>query len=294
MRESQKNSLILVFEDLHWIDSETQAFLDSLVESLPMARILLLVDYRPGYNQTWVDKTYYTQIRVDRLPSTGADELLQHLLGNNEDLAPLKELLIKRTEGNPFFVEESVRSLAETGILIGEKGGYRPGLKIEAIRIPSTVQTVLADRVDRLPLDEKQLLQTAAVIGVIVPLPLLRSVSELPEDELYQYLARLQAAEFLYETNLFPELEYTFKHALTNEVVYGALLQSAGPLSMGALWALLRVSQATTYKTILKSLLTMRSAENFGIKRWSIQRRLPLGLFLDQAFATRCFGLSRP
>ena len=224
MRESQKNSLILVFEDLHWIDSETQAFLDSLVESLPMTRILLLVDYRPGYDQTWVDKTYYTQIRVDPLRSTGADELLQHLLGNNEDLAPLKELLIKRTEGNPFFVEESVRSLAETGILIGEKGGYRPGLKIESIRIPSTVQTVLADRVDRLSLDEKHLLQTAAVIGVIVPLPLLRSVSELPDDELYQYLARLQAAEFLYETNLFPELEYTFKHALTNEVVYGALL----------------------------------------------------------------------
>jgi class 3 adenylate cyclase/tetratricopeptide (TPR) repeat protein len=225
MRESQKNSLILVFEDLHWIDSETQAFLDSLVESLPMARILLLVDYRPGYSQTWSEKTYYTQIRVDPLPSTGADELLQHLMGNNEDLAPLKELLIKRTEGNPFFVEESVRSLAETGILIGEKGGYRPGLKIDNIRIPSTVQTVLTDRVDRLPLEEKHLLQTAAVIGVIVPLPLLRSVSELPDDELYRYLARLQAAEFLYETNLYPELEYTFKHALTNEVVYGALLQ---------------------------------------------------------------------
>jgi class 3 adenylate cyclase/tetratricopeptide (TPR) repeat protein len=224
MRESQKNSLILVFEDLHWIDSETQAFLDSLVESLPMARILLLVDYRPGYNPTWSEKTYYTQIRVDPLSSTGAKELLQHLLGNNEDLAPLKELLIKRTEGNPFFVEESVRSLVETGILIGEKGGYRPGLRIESIRIPSTVQTVLADRVDRLPLEEKRLLQTAAVIGVIVPLPLLRSVSELPDDELYQYLARLQAAEFLYETNLYPELEYTFKHALTNEVVYGALL----------------------------------------------------------------------
>jgi tetratricopeptide (TPR) repeat protein len=117
-----------------------------------------------------------------------------------------------------------VRSLAETGILIGEKGGYRPGLQIESIRIPSTVQTVLADRVDRLPFEEKHLLQTAAVIGVIVPLPLLRSVSGLPDDELYQYLARLQAAEFLYETNLYPEFEYTFKHALTNEVVYGALL----------------------------------------------------------------------
>src|SRR4029453_7689100 len=100
MRESQKNSLILVFEDLHWIDSETQAFLDSVVESLPMARILLLVNYRPGYSHAWGDKTYYTQTRVEALQSTGAEELLQHLLGSNKDLAPLKISLTQRTEGN--------------------------------------------------------------------------------------------------------------------------------------------------------------------------------------------------
>src|SRR5262245_17596041 len=224
IRESQKQPLLLVFEDLHWIDSETQAFLDSLIESLPLTRVLVLVDYRPEYSHGWGDKTYYTQLRVDPLQPTSADELLQHLLGTNADLAPLKELLIRRTEGNPFFAEESVRSLVEAGVLVGEKAAYRPGLRIDEIRIPSTVQNVVADRIDRLPAEEKHLLQTAAVIGVIVPARLLQAVTELPKGDLQTYLAHLQAAEFLYESNLFPELEYTFKHALTNEVAYGALV----------------------------------------------------------------------
>ena len=221
---AQRQPLLFVFEDLHWIDSETQAFLDSFIESLPMARILLLVDYRPEYSHGWGDKSYYTQLRVDPLQPTSAEELLQHLLGRNEDLAPLKELLIRRTEGNPFFAEESVRSLVEAGVLVGEKAAYRPGLRIDEIRIPSTVQNVVADRIDRLPAEEKHLLQTAAVIGVIVPFDLLQAVSELPEDSLFQYLAHLKSAEFMYETNLFPKLEYTFKHALTTEVAYGALI----------------------------------------------------------------------
>jgi class 3 adenylate cyclase len=224
IRETQRQPLLIVFEDLHWIDTETEAFLDSLIESLSMTRILLLVDYRPEYSHSWGDKTYYTQLRVDPLPPTSAEELLQHLLGRNADLAPLKELLIRRTEGNPFFAEESVRSLVEAGVLVGEKGAYRPSLRIDEICIPSTVQSVVADRIDRLPIEEKHLLQMAAVIGVIVSSRLLRAVAELSEDEIQRYLVHLQEAEFLYETALFPELEYTFKHALTNEVAYGALI----------------------------------------------------------------------
>jgi class 3 adenylate cyclase/tetratricopeptide (TPR) repeat protein len=224
IRETRRQPLLIVIEDLHWIDTETQAFLDSLIESLPMTRILLLVDYRPEYSHRWGDKTYYTQLRVDPLHPTSAEELLQHLLGRNADLASLKELLIRRTEGNPFFAEESVRSLVEAGVLVGEKGSYRPGLRIDQIRIPSTVQNLVADRIDRLPIEEKHLLQTAAVIGVIVPARLLRAVTELPEGDLQTYLTHLQAGEFLYESNLFPEQEYTFKHALTNEVAYGALV----------------------------------------------------------------------
>ena len=224
IRESQKQNLLLVFEDLHWIDSETQAFLDSLTESLPLTRILLLVNYRPAYSHQWSEKSYYTQLRVDPLPTSSAEELLSKLLGKNPDLASLKQLLIKRTEGNPFFAEESVRSLVETGVLIGEKGAYRPALKIDNLVIPSTVQNVVADRIDRLPAEEKHLLQIAAIIGIIVPFDLLQAVSELPENQVFQCLAHLQSAEFVYESNLFPRLEYTFKHALTNEVAYGALL----------------------------------------------------------------------
>ncbi len=224
IRESRRQNLLLVFEDLHWIDHETQAFLDLLIESLPMVRLFLLINYRPEYNHQWSDKSYYAQLRVDPLQTSSAEELLSKLLGNNPDFSPLKQLLIKRTEGNPFFAEESVRSLVETGVLTGERGAYRPGLKIDDLVIPSTVQNVVADRIDRLSIEEKHLLQTAAVIGMIVPFGLLRVVAELQDEKLYTCLAHLQAAEFLYETNLFPELEYSFKHALTNEVTYRALL----------------------------------------------------------------------
>lgn len=223
--ESRIQPLVLVMEDLHWIDSETQAFLDGLIGALPLAKILLIVSYRPGYSHSWADKNCFNQLRVNPLPATGAAELLQLLLGNDGSLSPLKELLIKRSDGNPFFIEESVRSLVETGILTGAKGAYRPGLSMDSITIPSTVQTVVAGRIDRMGQEDKELLQMAAVIGVNVPLRLLRAVANLPEERLQKSLSHLQAAEFLYETSLFPELEYTFKHALTNEVAYGALLR---------------------------------------------------------------------
>ena len=225
MRESQVQPLLLVFEDLHWIDTETQALLDSLVESLPTARLLLLVNYRPEYQHGWGSKTYYRQLRLDPLPPASADEFLQALLGDDPSLAPLKPLLIARTGGNPFFLEESVRTLVETGMLVGAPGAYRLAQPLASLQMPATVQAVLAARIDRLPPEEKHLLQTAAVIGTEVPLPLLQAIAELPEADLHRGLAHLQAAEFLYETRLFPEREYTFKHALTHEVAYSGLLQ---------------------------------------------------------------------
>jgi predicted ATPase/class 3 adenylate cyclase len=224
-RESQIQPLLLVFEDLHWIDAETQALLDSLVESLPTAQIVLLVNYRPEYQHGWGSKTYYTPLRLDPLPPVSADAFLQALLGDNLNLAPLKQLLIERTGGNPFFLEESVRTLVETGVLVGESGAYRLGQALPTIQVPATVQAVLAARIDRLPPEEKRLLQTAAVIGTEVTWPLVYALAEMPEEMLHRGLAHLQAAEFLYETGLFPEREYTFKHALTHEVAYGSLLQ---------------------------------------------------------------------
>jgi class 3 adenylate cyclase/tetratricopeptide (TPR) repeat protein len=225
LRESQVQPLLLVFEDLHWIDSETQALLDSLVERLPTAQLLLLVNYRPEYQHGWGSKTYYTQLRLDPLPPASAAEVLRALLGDDSSLTPLKPLLIERTEGNPFFLEESVRTLVETGVLVGAPGAYALVKPLDSLQVPATVQAVLSARIDRLPPEEKRLLQTAAVIGHEVPFPLLRVIADVPEEVLYRNLAQLQGAEFLYETQLFPEREYTFKHALTHEVAYGSLLQ---------------------------------------------------------------------
>ena len=212
----------MVFEDLHWIDGETQALLDSLVESLGSARLLLLVNYRPEYEHRWGSKTAYSQMRLDSLPPESAAELLAVLLGPDPGLAPLTQMLVKR--GNPFFLEETVRTLVETGALAGERRAYRLTRPVEALQVPATVQTILAARIDRLPADEKQLLQAASVIGKQVLYALLAAIAEQPEEVLRRGLAHLQEAEFLYETQLFPDLEYTFKHALTHDVVYAGLL----------------------------------------------------------------------
>ena len=224
LRESLVQPLLLVFEDLHWIDSETQALLDNLVESLPTARILLLVNYRPEYQHGWGNKTYYTQLRIDPLPPESAEELLRDLLGDDIALHPFKRRLMERTEGNPFFLEEIVRTLVETKVLTGARGAYRLTKALEEIQVPATVQAVLAARIDRLPPEEKRLLQSAAVIGERVPFTLLQTVVEISEEELRRGLTHVQAAEFLYETSLFPELEYTFKHGLTYQVAYNSLL----------------------------------------------------------------------
>jgi tetratricopeptide (TPR) repeat protein len=223
LRESQNQPLLVVFEDLHWIDAETQALLDSLVESLPTARLLLLVNYRPEYQHGWASKTYYTQLRLDALPPESVGDLLLALLGEDPALEPLKRLLVRR--GNPLFIEESIRTLVETGALAGERRAYRPTRPIQAIEVPAGVQVILAARIDRLSTEDKQLLQTASAIGKDVPFVLLQAVAEAAEDAVQRRLAHLQAAEFLYETRLFPEPEYTFKHALTHEVTYGTLLQ---------------------------------------------------------------------
>jgi len=225
LRESQVQPLLMIFEDLHWIDSETQAFLESLVESLPTARLLLLVNYRPEYQHGWGSKTYYTQLRLDALPRESASELLQALLGADTTVEPLKWVLIARTVGNPLFLEESVRTLVETGALTGERGGHRLVRPLDTIDVPATVQAILTSRIDRLAPEDKQLLQTASVIGKDVPFPLLLALAGPSEDDVRRGLARLQAAEFFYETRLYPDPEYSFKHALTHDVAYGGLLQ---------------------------------------------------------------------
>jgi class 3 adenylate cyclase/tetratricopeptide (TPR) repeat protein len=224
IREAQRQPLVLIFEDLQWIDCETQALLDSLVRSLGSIRLLLLVSCRPEYRHGWADEPFYTLVRTDALQPENIAELLDALLGRDSDLRPLKKLLVARGGGNPFFLEELVRSLAEEGALTGDRGHHRLRQPIETIQVPASVQTMLAARIDRLSAQDKHLLQVAAVVGKDVPLALLQPIADLPNDALQRGVERLQSAEFLYETGLYPDAEYSFAHALTHEVTYGGML----------------------------------------------------------------------
>jgi class 3 adenylate cyclase/tetratricopeptide (TPR) repeat protein len=223
IRESLNQPLMVIFEDLHWIDDETQAFLNLLADSIGTAKILLLVNYRPEYSHQWGSKTYYTQLRLDPLGKESAEDMLSSLLGDGKDLIPLKRLIIERTEGNPFFMEETVEVLLDDGALV-RNGTIKLVKPLAELKIPPTVQAILASRIDRLPPDQKDLLQTLAVIGREFPFGLIKSAVAKPHDELNRMLGDLQLAEFIYEQPAAGDIEYTFKHALTQEVAYQSVL----------------------------------------------------------------------
>ncbi|WP_454739841.1 adenylate/guanylate cyclase domain-containing protein [Cupriavidus necator] len=224
VRESQNQTLILLFEDLQWLDSETEAFLNVLIEEVPGARMLLLVNYRPEYRHDWSHRRYYSHLCLEPLGQAEAQGLLSALLGDDPSLAPLKLLILSKTEGNPFFMEEVVQTLAEENALLGQPGDYRIEKAPLTLHIPRTVQGVLAARIDRLSVPQKELLQTLAVIGKEFPSSLIRHVTALHDDDLHPLLADLQAGDFIYERPAFPEVEYAFKHALTQEVAGNSLL----------------------------------------------------------------------
>jgi predicted ATPase len=279
LRESLNQPLMVIFEDLHWIDQQTQELLNLLADSIGTAKILLLVNYRPEYSHQWGNKTYYTQLRLDPLGKESADEMLSALLGASpapatqssgasrerssgdlqvagrvraqDSIEGLKRLIIERTEGNPFFMEETVQVLLDEGAL-ARNGIMHLTMPLAELKIPPTVQAILASRIDRLPPDEKDLLQTLAVIGREFALGLVRSVwqqhphprgtasaergaNAAPlalsrnqagegQSELERMLADLQMAEFIYEQPATSDVEYIFKHALTQEVAYNSVL----------------------------------------------------------------------
>jgi DNA-binding SARP family transcriptional activator/class 3 adenylate cyclase/predicted ATPase len=223
--ESGTKPLALLFEDLHWIDGETQAFLDTLVNGLGPIKLLLLVTYRPEYRHDWAGKSYFSQLRLLPLRTPEAEWLLRSLLGDDESLENLRRGLVERIEGTPLYAEETVRALAEAGAFSGQPGNYRLVRPLQMLEIPSTIQAVIAARIDRLAPASKSVLQAAAVIGRDVPFMLLKHVAGMAEDALRDELATLQAAEFLFETRLLPDVEYSFKHALTREVAYATVLR---------------------------------------------------------------------
>ena len=236
--------VVIVADDLHWADDESIAVIDGLVRILPSAAILLLATYRPGFRDAWTGHSSYTLCRLDPLTDEHADVLLGRLLGAGEDLEPVKRGLIRRAEGNPLFLEEMARALVETGRLEGRPGAYRVVGEAGVLDLPATVQDVIAARIGLLGAVEKQVLQTAAVLGRTVPVDLLLAVCPMEGELVLDALVSLDDAEFLYQTRFVPSAEYRFKHELTRQVAYGSLprtrraaLHAAAAAAMETLWA---------------------------------------------------------
>ncbi|MBI3786602.1 MAG: AAA family ATPase [Deltaproteobacteria bacterium] len=213
---------VILLEDLHWFDGASDAFLEIFVESVPATRDLWLLNFRPEYQARWMQRSYYQHLPLQPLAPDAIRQLLRDELGDDPSVAALPEMIHARTRGNPFFIEEVVQTLIESGHLTGARGAYRLTAPVEALQVPATVQAVLAARIDRLAEGEKQVLQNAAVIGKTFGQALLRrvlgSLAAVDETALGQALSALIASEFLFEAALYPEVEYSFKHPLTQEV----------------------------------------------------------------------------
>jgi class 3 adenylate cyclase len=221
----EEGPTLLVIEDLHWLDDGSEAFLANLVESLPGTRTLLVVNFRPEYQAEWMRRSYYEQLPLAPLERDQTATLVEALAGRDPSLDGLAELIAERTGGNPFFIEEVVQRLAETGSLDGARGDYRLTHAIDEIDIPPSVQALLAARIDRLPEAEKAVLQCAAVIGREFSEAVLRRVTGLRERELAATLQALASAELVYPQLLHPEARYAFRHPLTQDVAYRSQLR---------------------------------------------------------------------
>jgi class 3 adenylate cyclase/tetratricopeptide (TPR) repeat protein len=222
--ESAREPGVTVFEDLHWFDPASEAFLANQVEAVQGTRSLVVLNFRPEYHAPWMSRSYYRQIALAPLGAEAIEQLLADLLGSDPSLDGLGELIRERTQGNPFFIEELVQTLIEAGSLAGERGAYRLAAAVEEEAVPASVQAVLSARIDRLSQREKAVLQAAAVIGKEFSEPVLERVLELESQELENALRNLVAGEFVYEQELYPEALYAFKHPLTQEVAYGSQL----------------------------------------------------------------------
>jgi class 3 adenylate cyclase/tetratricopeptide (TPR) repeat protein len=215
---------VTLLEDLHWFDGASDTFLEAFVDAVQQTHGLLIVNFRPEYQGAWMRKSYYQQLSLLPLGPAATRELLNALLGSDPSLAGLAQRIHEQTAGNPFFIEEVVQDLLESEQLEGTRGAYRLTDPVTEIRVPESVQSLLAARIDRLEEREKRVLQTASVLGKTFAWGLLQRVADLPESELRQDLERLTAGEFLYEASIYPEPEYAFKHPLTQEVAYHSQL----------------------------------------------------------------------
>ena len=224
IKESEDKSLVIAIDDLHWIDKTSEEFLDHLINSLPNSRILLLLLYRPEYNHQWGGKSYYTQIRLDQLGEESSTELIQTILEDSDVAPELNTLIMEKAAGNPLYVEEFTQDLIENGNIKKVDDHYKIKGELNQIHVPDTIQGIIASRMDRLEENLKRIMQVASVIGRGFAFKILQTITG-QQEELKSFLFNLQGLEFIYEKQLFPELEYIFKHALIQEVAYNSLLQ---------------------------------------------------------------------
>ena len=223
--QSVREPALTIFDDLHWIDPASEAFLQAYAEAAQGTRGLTLLSFRPDYSAPWMSRSYYRQIPLAALHGEKERELIDELLGGDPSLADVRDLISRRSEGNPFFAEELIRSLAGSGHLTGGPGTYRLAKPISEAEMPATVQAVLAARIDRLPADRKAVLEAAAVLGKEFSVPLLDRVTDFDEPSLNDSLRALVAGEFLFERAPGREATYAFRHPLTQEVAYRSQLR---------------------------------------------------------------------
>jgi tetratricopeptide (TPR) repeat protein len=224
LRGSEIRPLVMAFEDLHWLDKSSEDVLRNHLESIPGSRILLIFTYRPEFVHTWGAKSYHNQLTLHQLSNRESLEMVTHILGTKEIEKTLEELILQKTEGVPFFIEEFIKSLKDLRIIERKENTYQLSKDIHQLTIPSTIQDVIMARVDSLPEGAKEVLQTGSVIEREFSYPLINRVTGLPEQELLSNLSVLKDSELLYERGIYPQSNYIFKHALTREVVYDSIL----------------------------------------------------------------------
>ena len=224
LKGSEIRPLIVAVEDLHWIDRSTEDYLKNLLDSISGARIFLIFTYRPEFVHTWGGRSYHSQVNLNRLSNRECLLMVYHLLGTEAVDRDLESLILEKTEGVPFFIEELVRSLKDLKLIKRSDRGYRLAERIEKVAIPSTIQDVIMARVDALPEGAKRVLQTGAVIEREFSYQLIKQVEDLPEPDLLSFMSILKDSELIYERGIYPESSYVFRHALTREVVYDSIL----------------------------------------------------------------------
>ena len=226
LKSSEIRPLILAYEDLHWIDKSSEDHLKHLLESIPGARVLMIFTYRPEFVHTWGGKSFHSQITLNRLSNREGLIIISHLLGTEEIDSHLEELILEKTEGVPFFIEEFIRSLRDLKIIERKGNKYYLARDTQGVIIPATIHDVIMARVDTLPEAAKAVLQTGSVVGREFSHDLIRRVTGIPEQELLTHLSVLKDSELVYERGIYPQSTYIFKHALTQDATYQSLLKS--------------------------------------------------------------------